>query len=88
MHRNYSVFATDYIPKGTIVWVLNLLGQILHPSVLQKVDPHRKAMIYKYAIWKNVTNSIKSIFSIELLSAFNREKNEFEARRKLCFNSS
>ena len=45
----FGVFATKFIPKGTIVWALDPLDQILHPSVLQEVDPHRKAMIQKYA---------------------------------------
>ena len=45
----FGVFATEFIPKGTIVWVLDPLDQILHPSVLENVDPHQKAMIYKYA---------------------------------------
>jgi uncharacterized protein len=45
----FGVFATKFIPKGTIVWALDPLDQILQPSVLEEVDPHRKAIIQKYS---------------------------------------
>lgn len=45
----FGVFATKFIPKGTIVWALDPLDQILNPSVLEEVDPHRKSIIQKYS---------------------------------------
>lgn len=45
----FGVFATKFIPKGTIVWALDPFDQILQPSVLEQIDPYRKAMIQKYA---------------------------------------
>ena len=45
----FGVFATKFIPKGTIVWALDPFDQILQPSVLDEIDSYRKAMIQKYA---------------------------------------
>ena len=45
----FGVFVTKFIPKGTIVWALDPLDQILQPSVLEQIDPYRKAIIQKYA---------------------------------------
>ena len=45
----FGVFATRFIPKGTIVWALDPFDQILQPSILDEIDPYRKAMIQKYA---------------------------------------
>jgi uncharacterized protein len=45
----FGVFATKFIPKGTIVWALDSFDQIIHPSILEKIDPDRKAIIHKYA---------------------------------------
>ncbi|MFY0544084.1 SET domain-containing protein [Brevibacillus sp. H7] len=45
----YGVFATKMIPKGTIVWVLDDLDQILDPSYVESLDPIRKQDILKYS---------------------------------------
>ena len=45
----FGVFATKFIPKGTIVWALDPFDQILQPNVLEEIDPYRKAIIEKYA---------------------------------------
>ena len=45
----FGVFATKFIPKGTIVWALDPFDQIIQPDILKEVDPHRKSLIQKYA---------------------------------------
>jgi uncharacterized protein len=45
----YGVFATKLIPKGTIVWVLDDLDQILEPSYVESLDPLRKQDVLKYS---------------------------------------
>lgn len=45
----FGVFATKFIPKGTIVWALDQFDQIIQPSILNKIDPNRRAIIQKYA---------------------------------------
>jgi uncharacterized protein len=45
----YGVFATKFIPKGTITWALDDFDQIINPQELQKVDKHRRDLIYKYS---------------------------------------
>lgn len=44
-----GVFATKFIPKGTIVWVLDELDMILDEEYVESLDPLRKAIVYKYA---------------------------------------
>lgn len=45
----FGVFATKFIPKGTIVWALDPFDQIIQPDILKEIDPHRKSLIQKYA---------------------------------------
>ena len=44
-----GVFATRFIPKGTIVWALDDLDQKLDPDVVEAMDPVRKREVRKYA---------------------------------------
>lgn len=45
----YGVFATRFIPKGTIVWALDDLDQVLEPSFVERLDPLRKQDVHKYS---------------------------------------
>jgi hypothetical protein len=45
----YGVFATKFIPQGTITWVLDDLDQILEPSWVEALDPLRKQDVLKYS---------------------------------------
>lgn len=45
----YGVFATKFIPKGTIVWALDDLDQVLDPDYVEKLDPLRKEDVRKYS---------------------------------------
>jgi uncharacterized protein len=45
----YGVFATKFIPKGTITWALDEFDQIFDPEVLLTVDRHRRELLQKYA---------------------------------------
>lgn len=45
----YGVFATRFIPKGTIVWALDDLDQVLDPSFVERLDPLRKQDVLKYS---------------------------------------
>lgn len=45
----YGVFATKFIPKGTIVWAIDDLDQVLDPSFVEKLDPLRKQDVQKYS---------------------------------------
>lgn len=44
-----GVFATKFIPKGTIVWILDDLDQILDASYVDSLDEIRREIVYKYA---------------------------------------
>lgn len=45
----YGVFATKFIPKGTIVWALDDLDQRLDPAFVDRLDPMRKREVLKYS---------------------------------------
>lgn len=49
----YGVFATEFIPKGTIVWILDDLDQQLDGDYVQSLDPHRREYVKKYAYRDN-----------------------------------
>ena len=45
----FGVFATKFIPKGTIIWALDDLDQILDADYLHKIDEYRGEILKKYA---------------------------------------
>jgi uncharacterized protein len=45
----YGVFATKFIPKGTITWALDDLDQIIDPEFVASVDNARRDLIHKYS---------------------------------------
>ncbi len=45
----FGVFATKFIPKGTLTWALDDLDQILEPSLVAALDNDRKALVLKYS---------------------------------------
>lgn len=45
----YGVFATHFIPKGTIVWALDDLDQIFEETSVNALDPMRKGYVKKYS---------------------------------------
>jgi len=45
----FGVFATQFIPKGTVTWALDELDQILDSEYVEKVDKTRCNLIKKYA---------------------------------------
>ncbi|KAB2333089.1 SET domain-containing protein [Cytobacillus depressus] len=45
----FGVFATEFIPKGTITWALDDLDQILEPNYVKNLDKSRKELIKKYS---------------------------------------
>jgi uncharacterized protein len=45
----YGVFATKFIPKGTITWALDDLDQIIDPKFVESVDTHRRELLQKYS---------------------------------------
>lgn len=45
----FGVFATKFIPKGTITWALDDLDQILDPDYFHKIDQYREEILKKYA---------------------------------------
>lgn len=45
----YGVFATKIIPKGTIVWALDDLDQVLDPEYVERLDSLRKQDVRKYS---------------------------------------
>jgi hypothetical protein len=44
----YGVFATQFIPKGTIVWVLDDLDYKLDEAYVNSLDPLRQKQVRKY----------------------------------------
>jgi hypothetical protein len=45
----YGVFATKFIPKGTITWALDDLDQIIDSEFVASVDTARRDLIQKYS---------------------------------------
>ncbi|MBY0084951.1 SET domain-containing protein [Brevibacillus brevis] len=45
----YGVFATRFIPKGTIVWAQDDLDQVLDPAFVERLDSLRKQDVQKYS---------------------------------------
>ncbi len=45
----YGVFATQFIPKGTITWVLDDLDQRLDEAYVKTLDPLRRERVLKYS---------------------------------------
>lgn len=45
----FGVFATRFIPKGTLTWALDDLDQILEPEVVEALDEERKKLVLKYS---------------------------------------
>lgn len=45
----FGVFATKFIPKGTITWALDDLDQILDPDYVNKMDDYGREVVKKYA---------------------------------------
>lgn len=45
----YGVFATSFIPKGTIVWVRDDLDQTFTQGQVDAMEPHYRSILDKYA---------------------------------------
>lgn len=45
----FGVFATQFIPKGTLTWALDDLDQILEPATVDALDDDRKKLVLKYS---------------------------------------
>ncbi|MFK7692479.1 SET domain-containing protein [Paenibacillus sp. HJGM_3] len=45
----FGVFATQFIPKGTITWALDDLDQILEPDQVDALDDDRQKLVRKYS---------------------------------------
>ncbi|MFC3885257.1 SET domain-containing protein [Bacillus songklensis] len=45
----FGVFATKFIPKGTITWALDELDHILEPEFVAKLDKQRRKFLNKYS---------------------------------------
>jgi uncharacterized protein len=45
----FGVFATRFIPKGTITWALDDLDQLLEPELVKALDEDRKKLVLKYS---------------------------------------
>lgn len=48
-----GVFATKFIPKGTIVWVLDDLDMVLEEDYVNNLDEIRREVVYKYSYQEN-----------------------------------
>lgn len=44
----FGVFATKFVPKGTITWALDGLDQILDPAYIETLDKHGSEVVKKY----------------------------------------
>lgn len=49
----YGVFATQFIPKGTIIWVLDELDQKFEASHVLSLEPLRQKQLVKYCYRDN-----------------------------------
>jgi uncharacterized protein len=54
----YGVVATQFIPKGTITWVMDKLDRVFHPSEFQKFDQTHREILDKYCFRDNKGNFI------------------------------
>ncbi|MBB3112163.1 hypothetical protein FHS18_004241 [Paenibacillus phyllosphaerae] len=45
----YGVFATKFIPKGTLTWALDDLDQVLSPDTVHALEDDRKKPVLKYS---------------------------------------
>lgn len=45
----FGVFATKFIPKGTITWALDELDHLLEPEFVKSMDKYRRKVINKYS---------------------------------------
>ena len=48
-----GVFATKFIPQGTIVWILDDLDMILEEDYIDSLDEIRQEIVYKYSYQNN-----------------------------------
>lgn len=54
----YGVVATDFIPKGTITWVLDELDREFKPSEIAKMDPVYQEILDTYTYRNNKGNFV------------------------------
>lgn len=54
----FGVVATQFIPKGTITWVLHQFDQIFTPEKVKSMPLNDREIIYKYAYPNNEGNYI------------------------------
>jgi hypothetical protein len=48
-HIGFGVFATKFIPKGSITWALDELDHVLEPEFVKSIDKSRRRVINKYS---------------------------------------
>lgn len=48
-HIGYGVFATEFIPRGTITWVQDPLDQVFSPAQVSRFSTFHQAILDKYA---------------------------------------
>lgn len=56
--KGLGVFATKFIPKGTIIWISDDLDMVLEEDYVESLDEIRKAIIYKYSYEDNDGNYV------------------------------
>ncbi|WP_299607356.1 SET domain-containing protein [uncultured Aquimarina sp.] len=54
----YGVVATEFIPMGTITWVLDKFDQEFTPDTIDKLDPIYKDILETYAFKNNLGNLV------------------------------
>lgn len=54
----YGLFATDYIPRGTVTWVRDQLDREISPQEFEKYDPPIREVIFHYSYRNNSGNFI------------------------------
>jgi len=47
--KGYGVVATQFIPKGTITWVMDPLDQVFSPDRIRQFDPFFQDILYTYS---------------------------------------
>lgn len=48
-HVGLGVFATEFIPRGTILWTLDPLDQVITPNEIAGMIPAQQALVDKYS---------------------------------------
>src|SRR5207244_882227 len=54
----YGVFATRFIPLGTVTWALDEFDQVYSPDAFSRLSPRHRAILEKYSYLDQAGNFV------------------------------